>query len=180
MAAVNDYQERLRALLDNPGSFTESPGYRFAVDQGLQAAQRSGSRMRGSGNVLAELTRLGSGYASQEYGNQVDRMGRLLGQEQQYDLGTQANANTATRNANDFSLGQTANANNRRRGDQDFGLGMGRLGIDRGRLSLDSRSADATNSTNWFNAVTNRRRQNADAYFQGDQGNRAWYDRFFT
>lgn len=161
-ANVNSYQERLRALLDNPGSFTESPGYRFAVDQGLQAAQRSGSRMRGSGNVLAELTRLGAGYASQEYGNQVDRMGRLLGQEQQYDIGQTANANTATRNANDFTLGTQANANTRRRNDQDYGLGL------------------SNNSTNWFNAVTGRRRQNADAYFQGDQGNRAWYDRFFT
>lgn len=110
--ALGFYENKLKDLLSNPGGYTADPGYQFAVDQGLKAAQRSTSAQRGSGGVMAELTRLGSGYAMQGYGNQVDRMGRLVGQEQQY------------------SLGQEQNANSRRAGDQSFGLGMYRAGND--------------------------------------------------
>lgn len=177
--AIQDYEARLKALISNPSSIRDTPGYRFNLDQGLEAAQRSGSRMRGSGNVLAELQKLGSGYAESTYGAEVDRLGGLLGQEQQFKLGTDQNANAATRNANDFTLGSQANANTLRRGDQDFGLGMGRLGIDRGRLDLEGRNSAASNATNWFNAVTNRGRAASDSYYQGEGNNRNWYDRFF-
>lgn len=178
--AIQDYEARLRTLLDNPGSVESNPAFRFARDQGLAAAQRSGSAMRGSGNVLAELTKLGTGYASQAYGDEVDRMGRLLGQDQQFQLGTDQNANAATRNANDLTLGTQANANTLRRNNQDFGLGLGRLGVDRGRLALDDRNSGASNATNWFNAVTNRGRAASDSYYQGEGNNRNYYDRFFS
>lgn len=177
--AIQDYESRLRAVLDNPGSVEDNAAFRFARDQGLSAAQRSGSRMRGSGNVMAELTKLGTGYAAQGYGDEVDRLGRLLGQEQQFKLGTDQNANAATRNANDFTLGTQANANTRRRGDQDFGLGMGRLGVDRSRLALDDRNTSASNATNWFNAITNRGSAAGNLYYRGEDQNANWYDRFF-
>lgn len=172
MADTGYYQARLKGLLDDPSSFTKSPGYQFAVDESLSAAKRSGSAMRGSGNVLAELARRGAGIASQEYGAQVDRMGRLLGQEQQYDLGQEQNRTAATRTANDFALGlgQLSGQNWQRNADYD--LGKRRLSMD---WDLGSRGAD----TNWFNAVTNRGRTAGDLYYQGEDNNRKWYDRFF-
>jgi len=177
--AIQDYEARLKALISNPSSIRDTPGYRFNLDQGLEAAQRSGSRMRGSGNVLAELQKLGSGYAESTYGAEVDRLGGLLGQEQQFKLGTDQNTNAATRNANDFTLGRQANDNTRRRGDQDFGIGMGRLGLDRGRLDLEGRNSAASNATNWFNAVTNRGNVAGNLYYRGEDQNQNWYDRFF-
>lgn len=190
MADTGYYQARLKSLLDDPSSFAKSPGYQFAVDESLNAAKRSGSAMRGSGNVLAELARRGAGLASQEYGAQVDRMGRLLGQEQQYDLGQGQNRNAATRNANDFSLGTMVADNARRRNEQDFGIGMGQLAgqnwqrgadydLGRRRIDIEERAQDASSGVNWFNAVTNRGRTAGDLFYQGEDSNRKWYDRFF-
>lgn len=128
------YSNKLKALLEDPASFQKTPGFQFALDTGLGALQRSNSKMRGSGNALAALTQYGTGLANQEYGSQLDRLGNLSGQEQQYDvsqtsnantllLGQEANRNTATRNTNDLSLGREANANTRQRNDYDYTLG---------------------------------------------------------
>jgi hypothetical protein len=51
--------------------FQESPGYQFQLEQGLQASQAAASRTGGlGGNQLLELTRMGQGYASQDYNQQ--------------------------------------------------------------------------------------------------------------
>lgn len=82
----------LAGLLTDPSQIQQSAGYQFARDQGEQAINRSAAAkgMLGSGNVLAELAKYGQGMASQEYGNQVNRLSGLLGQSQQYLLNANA------------------------------------------------------------------------------------------
>ena len=61
--------------------FQESPGYRFALQEGLQAIDR-GASARGllnSGARVREATRYGTGMASQEYGNWLSRLQALAG-----------------------------------------------------------------------------------------------------
>lgn len=125
--ADNTYGNKLRELVTTPGSFRGSPGYQYALGQGQEAVNRkmAAGGMRGSGNALAALMQHGQGMAAAEYGNTVDRMGRLAGQEQQYDLGQQQ-----------IGLGRDRLA-------LDDRLGSGRLDLERdmgeGRLSLDTR-----------------------------------------
>lgn len=134
MADVAQYQNRLKSILD--GNFQGTEGFKFALDQGLGAIQGSNSRMRGSGNVLAALTKYGTGLAMQDRGAEIDRLGRLTGQEQSYDLGQQSatlgrdrlslddrlgtgqlaigneqNRLAGVRDANNFTLGTGQNAN---------------------------------------------------------------------
>jgi len=161
MAAAN----RLAELINNPDSFSGTPGYRFALDQGLQAAQRSGSRMRGSGNVLAELTRLGTGFAQQDYGNEVDRLARINANDQQFQLGSEANRNTATRNANDFTLGTRAADNTRRSNDQNYGLGMFRSSND---FTLGREANANTAQRNFWDFNLGSQRNATDAYTASD------------
>lgn len=167
MAAVN----RLRELIENPGSFTGTPGYQFARDQAMHAAERGMSRTRGSGNALAELTRLGAGYASQDYGNEVDRLTRIAGQDQQFELGQEGNRINATRVGNDFTLGTQTNENTRRRGDQDYGLGLYRAGNDFTLGTQQNRNAARRTDLDWWNAgedqASRRRREALD-----------WWDRY--
>lgn len=114
MADVAQYQNRLKGILD--GNFQGTDGFKFALDQGLGAISRANSRMRGSGNVLAALTKYGTGLAVQDRGAEIDRLTRLSGQEQQYDIGQGANANaaegnrlTGIRDTNNLNLGTEQN-----------------------------------------------------------------------
>jgi len=65
--------------------FTESPGYQYALNQGLTAVQRgeAASGMTGSGAEQAELQKRGQGMAQQEYGGYQDRLANLAGMGQQ-------------------------------------------------------------------------------------------------
>lgn len=67
-------------------SFRQSPGYQFALDQGLRAARgaAAASGRAGSGAEMAELQRLGQGAASQEYGHFQDRLAGLAGMGGQF------------------------------------------------------------------------------------------------
>jgi hypothetical protein len=60
-------------------AFQAGPGYGFAMDQGLQALDRSAAaRGRlGSGNHSADLMQYGQGLANQEYGNWLSRIGGM-------------------------------------------------------------------------------------------------------
>jgi hypothetical protein len=64
------------------GAFQAGPGYQFAVDQSLQAAQRGASAggMLASGNLLTELQNRGNNLANQEYGGWLDRLAQQSGQ----------------------------------------------------------------------------------------------------
>ena len=59
------------------------PGYQFRLDQGNKAIDASSAALRGpglSGATLKELTRYGSDYASNEFGNIYSRASNLSGQ----------------------------------------------------------------------------------------------------
>lgn len=119
---ANFYQDQLQGLLKNPQSYSQTPGYQFAFDQGKQALERSqvAKGFGGSGNVLAELMRYGTGMAQQDYGARVDQLGKLSGQEQQYQLGLGQNRNTATANQNQYALGNRQADNVRYGQDNDM------------------------------------------------------------
>lgn len=80
-SGLSDAEARLKALLDDPNSIQQTAGYKFRVQQGQDALERSlGARgMLRSGNRLKELTQYGQDMASQEYDNQANRLSNLLG-----------------------------------------------------------------------------------------------------
>lgn len=82
------YQNQLQGLLNNPSSIQNDPSYQFRLNQGNQAINRSAAArgMLGSGNVLAELAKYGQGMASEEYGNQFNRLSDLMKNAQQFGL----------------------------------------------------------------------------------------------
>ena len=92
----NPYEKRLQELVNNPNSISDSNAYKFRFNQGLQAQERGAAAkgMLGSGNTLAALAQYGQGLASDEYGNEVSRLGALSGQRDQYNLGLKGLANS--------------------------------------------------------------------------------------
>lgn len=111
------YANYLRDLIDKPQSYEGSTGYKFGLDQGLQAVNRSNSRMRGSGNALAALTKYATGLAQQDYGNEFMRRKSLADRE--FDEGLARDR---------FSL--------------EDRLGTGQLDLAGRRLDLDSSTTD--------------------------------------
>lgn len=81
--APSPYEAKMNALMTDPNALANSASYRFRLDQGNQAIQRSAAAkgMLGSGNTLAELLRYGQGEASQEYGKEMERLATLRGQD---------------------------------------------------------------------------------------------------
>lgn len=85
----NPYEQRLAALINNPDAIENTNAYKFRFNQGQQAIERSAAAkgMLNSGNTLAELARYGQGMASEEYGNEFNRLSAATGQRNQYNLG---------------------------------------------------------------------------------------------
>jgi hypothetical protein len=129
------------------GGYQGTPGFQFALDTGLQAVDRSNSRQRGSGNALAALTKYGTGLAQQDYGNQMDRLGRLQGQEQQFALGRESNSNQ-------FQLGQAQNATTNQRDFWNYDLGR------------ESNAMTAARDRNQFDLTSNQRGRPGGMYQQ--------------
>lgn len=98
---TNPYEQRLQELISNPDAIANTNAYRFRFNEGQQALERSAAAkgMLRSGNTLAALTNYGQGAASQEYGNEVSRLGALTGQQNQYNLGRMGLANQEQSNA---------------------------------------------------------------------------------
>lgn len=173
-----DARNRLAALINDPSSFQNDPSYQFALDQGLGATSRNNSAMRGSGNALAALARYGAGLATQGYNQRVDSLGRIAGQDQQYDIGMGANRNTAMRNANDFALGTQRNNNDFTLGSQQNqttrDLGFGNLGLGFQRAdndySLGLQQNQNTANRNMFDYSLGRER-NANDFTLGRERN---------
>lgn len=86
---ANPYEQRLIQLMNNPDSISDTNAYRFRFNQGQQALERSAASkgMLNSGNTLAALADYGQGAASQEYGNEFNRLLSAVGQRNQYNLG---------------------------------------------------------------------------------------------
>lgn len=86
------------------GAFKTSPGYDFALNQGLQALERRASAQGrlGSGNTALDTLGYAQGLANQEYGNWLDRLSGLGGYAttgaagQSGALGSEAAANLST------------------------------------------------------------------------------------
>jgi hypothetical protein len=75
-------QAGLQRFADTLGpSFQASPGYQFAMDQGVRALDRSaaGRGMLDSGAQRMALMRFGQGLANQEFGNYQNRLAALAG-----------------------------------------------------------------------------------------------------
>jgi hypothetical protein len=94
------------------GGFFESPGYRWQLDQGVQAAERSAAS-RGllrSGAAIKAITRYGEGLAASDYNSFADRLSQIAG------LGQAATGQTAAAGAQSAALSGQAlmNAGNTR------------------------------------------------------------------
>lgn len=118
-------QRNLATLEDlNQGdfsSFTESPDYAFARDQGIKGLDRSAAS-RGtqySGGQLAALADFSGGLASQNYGAYYNRIAGLAG------------------------VGQTA-ANQLGAAGQNYANAAGNLAVGRGNVAADARLATAS------------------------------------
>jgi hypothetical protein len=93
---ANPYEQRLQQLVNDPNSISDSNAYKFRFNQGQQALERGAAAkgMLNSGNTLAALAQYGQGMASDEYGNEVSRLGALSGQRDSYNLGLKGLANS--------------------------------------------------------------------------------------
>jgi len=99
-----DGLNRLNALLANPDSIQDSAAYQWRIGQGVQGMDRSAAA-RGalySGGQSADLMRFGQGLASQEYGEQWNRLAGLAG------VGQSANSQLGALGAN--AAGNIGNA----------------------------------------------------------------------
>lgn len=77
-----EYQDKLNALIANPGSVTSLPGYQFRLDQGSQAVARRMASLgygAGSGNLGTGLTKYGQDYATGELERQEGLLSQLYG-----------------------------------------------------------------------------------------------------
>ena len=171
---TNAYRGQLDNLLTNPGSFSGTPGFQFALDQGMQGVQRSNSAGRNSGNALAALAKYGTGLAQQDYGNQVDRLGRLSGQQDQFNLGTEQNRLTGENNINQYNLGGQRNVNDANNNETQFALGMGRNANDAAQNQNSWNNQQQRNGIDWFRAGTDRGNNMSSDYFRGQDNQRAW------
>lgn len=152
VSANNEYETRLRQLLQDPNSIADTGAYKFALGQGQQALERSmaAKGMSGSGNTLAELLKYGQGMASQQYNTEANRLAQLTGQQNQYILG-QRGANVADYNA-------------RLQGAQT-GLGAGSLAL---------RAAEDKSGDFWKGRQMSNQAANDLGYFKGPQGQSIW------
>lgn len=85
-AALRDYMSTLG--MGGSGAinrFQQSPGYQFALQQGLQSVNRGNAAkgLTGSGAEQKQLMQYGQGLANQDYGNYQNRLQGLAGMGQQ-------------------------------------------------------------------------------------------------
>lgn len=93
----------LQGLLKDPNSIKDSNAYQFQIGQGIQGLDRSAAS-RGnlfSGGHNADVLGFGQGLASQEYGNQWNRLAGLAGVGQ-----------TAATNLGSLGAGMASNVGN--------------------------------------------------------------------
>jgi hypothetical protein len=75
------YAGQLDKFMSDPNSITATPGYKFALDQGTTALNRTSASkgLRLSGNALLEAQTFGQGLASQMRGAEADRLSKMAG-----------------------------------------------------------------------------------------------------
>ena len=90
----------------NYNGFEQTPGYQFALDQGLGAVEASAAARGGlySGAAMEALQERGQGIGQQYYGQHLDRLTGLAGSGQNAAAGMAAvNQNTANAVSNSYS-----------------------------------------------------------------------------
>lgn len=75
------YAQQLSALMMNPGSITEDPGYKFQFEQGQQAVERgmAAKGYLGSGNEGIALTQYGQNFAANYLNAKISQLSGLAG-----------------------------------------------------------------------------------------------------
>ena len=83
-AAAQAYANKRTTKGTAYGGFKASPGYDFRLQEGLDATQASVGARHGlvSGASMKAMNEYGQNYASNEYGNYMNRLGGLMGQGQ--------------------------------------------------------------------------------------------------
>lgn len=117
--ATNYYSDLMKG-------YNGSPAFQPQLDMGMQAISRKVPR--GSGNVLAALTKYATDLSASDYGNEFDRRLRAQQLGQEGDLAGQR-----------LDLDRTLGTG---RLDLDRTLGTGRLGIEQGDLELRRLTGD--------------------------------------
>lgn len=177
------YGNKLKQYMTDPSSYSGSPGFQFALQTGLDGMSRklAAGGFSGSGNALAELTKYGTGLASQDYGATLDRLGKLQGQEQNYDLGlgqnanqATANSNTAQRNAWDYELGGQKNANDAQNNFWNYNVNQQQNANTAARNQNDFALGNGRNAIDWFNAGTNRGTAQSNAFNNSSNNQLDW------
>ena len=131
------YATQLNNLMANPGSVTQTPGYQFGMNQGVEALNRNyaSTGQGGSGAQQVGLQNFAQGYAGQQYNNQVSNLAQLSGatqspmnvtgqnqlnaSNQQQSLSNIAGGLSGLSNSN-FGSTPQYNANSSIMGDQQF------------------------------------------------------------
>lgn len=127
------YGNLLKKYMSDSSSFQNDPGFKFALDTGKQAIERSAAArgMGRSGNTLAELMKFGIGTAFQHRGSELDRLSGIAGREDQMGF--------ARSEADRAGMGKWL----------DYGLA-------KDRLALDSSNSQNNFNLGAFNARTGR------------------------
>ena len=84
---------RLESLMYGDMDISETPGYKFRLEEGYKGVERSQAGRRFGGRAAKEMARYGQGMASQEYSAEFDRLRSMT------DIGIQGAAKTATLSA---------------------------------------------------------------------------------
>jgi len=168
----NLYKNQLNSMLTDPNAFQGTPGFKFALNTGLDGIDRkmAAGGFSGSGNALAELTKYGTGLAQQDWGNQVDRLGHLSGQEDQLGLGQGqlANANRMTDNA----FQQTANARENNLWNYDINKEQNSNMASNNQNNFNL--GQQRNATDWYGAQTQRGTAESNAWNLGQRTQQDW------
>lgn len=140
--ALTDSSNRINSLLDNPDSISNSAAYKFRLGQGMEALQRSlGAKgLLNSGNRLTAMNDYAQGEASQEYGNQFNRLADLYKANTQGYLGDKS--------ANVSLYGAQAGAYNQAQRNNDANqLGWGELSVRKSQPGMSPITRSLTQTT---------------------------------
>ena len=162
-AGVNALPELIAASKYKPFTYEDfvvDPGYRFRLQEGLKALDRSAAARGGllSGNHLRGVTQFGQNLASEEYGNAFNR----------YNIGFQNRLNPLQSLA---GVGQTSTS--------QLAGAAGQLGSNLSNLAVGAGNARASGYAGMANALASGIGQGVN-YYQGQQAQKQQQDNFNT
>ena len=86
------FGQQLSDFMDDPNSITDTPGYKFAFDQGMTALNRTAAAKGGrlGGGVLLDAQKFGQGLASQMRQAEIANLSNLSGANMEWQGGQHA------------------------------------------------------------------------------------------